>query len=70
MTSSVNEPFILSSYTLPKRFAYSGKPLANVYATHQYASTSTVEGYVTVAAQGDGVHILDVSISFISLSIL
>ena len=62
MTTAVNEPFLLSSYTLPKRFARpKSKRISNVYATHQHASTSSAEGYVTVAAQGDGVHILDVS---------
>ena len=61
MTSSVNEPFLLSSYALPKQFTRPAIPVENVYATYQHASTSTAEGYTTVAAQGDGIHILDVS---------
>jgi hypothetical protein len=71
MTTAVNEPFLLSSYTLPKRFVRpSSRPVSNVYATYQHASTSTAEGYVTVAAQGDGIHILDVSLRFIRVHIL
>ncbi|KIP07738.1 hypothetical protein PHLGIDRAFT_127500 [Phlebiopsis gigantea 11061_1 CR5-6] len=61
MSTSVNEPFLLSTYTVPKRFTRPGFPVANVYATHQYASTSSADGFVTVAAQGDGVNILDLS---------
>lgn len=62
MATAVNEPYLLSSYTLPKRFTQpSSKSFSNVYATYQHASTSTAEGHVIVTAQGDGVHILDVS---------
>ncbi|KAG7447648.1 uncharacterized protein BT62DRAFT_1075023 [Guyanagaster necrorhizus] len=62
MESSIQEPFSLSSYAtsrrLQKKSQKDGK--SSVYASHTATSTSS-DGYVTVAAQGDGVHILDVS---------
>lgn len=62
MSIAVSEPYLLSSYTLPKRVSRSGsKSFANAYATHHQATTNTADGYVTVTAQGDGVHVLDVS---------
>ncbi|KAF7305181.1 hypothetical protein MKEN_01233300 [Mycena kentingensis (nom. inval.)] len=51
---SVNEPFHLASYAVPR----ASKTPHNLYATHaQHAS----EGYVTATAQGDGVHVLDLA---------
>ncbi|KAL0070179.1 hypothetical protein AAF712_002669 [Marasmius tenuissimus] len=61
--SSVGEPFTLSSYAIPQRLSKSGKlpsTSADVYATHHKAGGGS-EGYVTVAAQGDGVHVLELS---------
>ncbi|PBK67026.1 hypothetical protein ARMSODRAFT_1020992 [Armillaria solidipes] len=62
MESSIQEPFSLSTYAtsrrLQKKSQKGGK--ASVYASHTTTPTSS-DGYVTVTAQGDGVHILDVS---------
>ncbi|KAL0577449.1 hypothetical protein V5O48_004518 [Marasmius crinis-equi] len=63
--SSIGEPFTLSSYGIPQRLSKSGKlpsTSSDLYATHHKASGSS-EGYVTVAAQGDGVHVLEVSLA-------
>jgi hypothetical protein len=65
MDATIGEPFLLSSYTISQRLqkaAASGKARqtpANVYATHENGSGSS-DGYVTVTAQGDGIHVLDV----------
>ncbi|KAK0461635.1 uncharacterized protein EV420DRAFT_1639932 [Desarmillaria tabescens] len=62
MESSIQEPFSLSTYAtsrrLQKKSQKGGK--SSVYASHTTTSAGS-DGYVTVAAQGDGVHILDVS---------
>lgn len=62
--ASIGEPFLLSTYAQPKR-TKSTPILTNVnqrasslYASQPEASSSK---YVTVAASGDGVHVLDVS---------
>ncbi|KIY74000.1 hypothetical protein CYLTODRAFT_416645 [Cylindrobasidium torrendii FP15055 ss-10] len=55
--ASIQEPFVLQSYAFSKESAKSKAPLL-AYPT---SSRTNTEGYVTVAAQGDGVHILDVS---------
>ncbi|KAJ7915522.1 hypothetical protein B0H13DRAFT_2454868 [Mycena leptocephala] len=36
-------------------------PAANVFATHEKFASGSSDGYVTVTAQGDGVHVLDLS---------
>lgn len=62
MSTSIGDPFLLSSYSVPHKLAsYAGGPskLSNVYAT--YHNGLGTEGHVLVAAQGDGVHVLDVS---------
>jgi len=58
MSASIGKPFLLSSYNLPKRLP---KPTdaSSIYVTHTRTSNNS-DGYVTVAAQGDGIHILDV----------
>ncbi|ESK81645.1 rna binding protein [Moniliophthora roreri MCA 2997] len=64
METSVGEPFTLSTYSIPQRASKSGKSaakLSEVYATHHSRGQGSSEGYVTVAAQGDGVHVLDLS---------
>ncbi|KAJ7273087.1 hypothetical protein C8J57DRAFT_1128769 [Mycena rebaudengoi] len=65
MDASIGEPFLLASYGVTQRLQKSAKAGksnlgANVYASHdKFASGS--DGYVTVTAQGDGVHVLDLS---------
>ncbi|KAH8096702.1 hypothetical protein BXZ70DRAFT_331420 [Cristinia sonorae] len=60
--ANIGDPFLLSSYAQPKSSSRAGPSgLPNVFASNQHASTSSSEGYATVAAQGDGVHILDLS---------
>jgi hypothetical protein len=56
----IREPFTLASYTSSSRGKL--KQISeNVYATyHRKASSSSDDGYVTVAAQADGLHVLDV----------
>ncbi|KAF8165883.1 hypothetical protein B0H34DRAFT_254615 [Crassisporium funariophilum] len=59
MTScTIDEPFVLASYTSSFRGKSVQRPL---YATSYRKTGSNADGYVTVAAQADGVHILDVS---------
>ncbi|KAE9407182.1 hypothetical protein BT96DRAFT_874785 [Gymnopus androsaceus JB14] len=56
MEASVGEPFVLSSYSTTKKTSKS----ASIFASHHKAGGIS-EGYVTVAAQGDGIHVLDLS---------
>lgn len=62
MESSIQEPFSLSTYATSKRLQKKSQKggKSSVYASHTTTSTSS-DDYVTVTAQGDGVHILDVS---------
>ncbi|KAF8076806.1 hypothetical protein FPV67DRAFT_1472732 [Lyophyllum atratum] len=66
VNASIGEPFVLSTYgtsqQLPKSGAGSKKQRgpANVFATHEKASGSS-DGYATVTAQADGIHLLDIS---------
>ena len=65
MSRSIGDPYLLSSYGLPKtpkRSASTSDMRPRVYATHGQTSSSH-DGYVTVTAQADGVHILDVRFS-------
>ncbi|KAJ6546982.1 hypothetical protein B0H19DRAFT_953737 [Mycena capillaripes] len=67
MDASIGEPFHLASYGVAQRLhkskaaAKSQHPGANVFATHEKLASSSSDGYVTVTAQGDGVHVLDLS---------
>jgi hypothetical protein len=65
MSISIGDPFLLSTYSVPRKpSSFAGNvasSLANVYATHENGLSP--EGHVVVAAQGDGVHILDVSVN-------
>lgn len=68
MSASISDPFLLSSYALPARSqqqsapSTSAGPSRSLFATHTHVrATDRSEGYVTVAVQGDGVHVLDVS---------
>jgi hypothetical protein len=56
MSASIADPFVLSTYALPKTASSAG----HVFATH-CAIPGRSEPLVVVTAQADGVHILDVS---------
>lgn len=63
-TASISEPFVLSTYgtshQLPRTVTNKKtKGPASVFATHETASGSS-DGYATITAQADGIHILDV----------
>ena len=60
MEDAFGESFALANYDLPKRL---GKLSVSslLYAKYE-KSQSRAEGYVTISAQGDGVHVLDVSL--------
>ncbi|KAJ8482300.1 hypothetical protein ONZ45_g15004 [Pleurotus djamor] len=57
MSTSVGEPFILSSYALPQKINAAEASSSSVYAS--YSGRSKNDGMVTLAVQGDGVHIVD-----------
>jgi hypothetical protein len=59
--SNISEPFVLATYTSTLRAAVLQKSLAGAYASVHQRSNKTDE-YVTIAAQGDAVHVLDVSL--------
>ncbi len=59
MESSIGEPFVLSSYDSPSKLPKGSENSAGAYVSYDQASTSS-EGYATVAAQGNGVHVLNV----------
>lgn len=65
MSAAINEPFLLSSYglskSLPKGTGELNRGSTYVFSTHGNGLKS-VDGYATVTAQGDGVHVLDVSL--------
>jgi hypothetical protein len=69
MDASIGEPFHLASYGVAQRLqkskpaAKSQRLAANVFATHEKIASGSSDGYVTVTAQGDGVHVLDVCTS-------
>src|SRR5258705_12447633 len=58
--SNLSEPFVLATYTSTLRGTVLVKPLVGAYASAHQRSNKSDE-YVTVAAQADAVHILDVS---------
>lgn len=65
MASTVGDPFLLASYPLPSRATQTKKTGTRqrasqlLHASHSRLPRSE-DGQVTVAAQGDGVHVLDV----------
>lgn len=67
MSTSVGDPFLLSSYSLPHKLAsHTGSTYfkrCSLYATHQNGLPVSTEGHIVAAAQGDGLHILDVSVT-------
>jgi len=59
--SNLSEPFVLATYNSTLRGTVLDKPLIGAYTSvHRRANKS--DEYVTVAAQADAVHILDVSL--------
>ncbi|XP_006456684.1 hypothetical protein AGABI2DRAFT_211731 [Agaricus bisporus var. bisporus H97] len=54
--AAINDPFLLSTYSVTKRTSQ----LSSVYASYQKPSSSS-DGFVSVAVQSDGVHVLDVT---------
>lgn len=54
--ATIGEPFLLSSY--PESPAYKKRKVTPLYAS--IPSGSNADPFVTVAVQGDGIHILDV----------
>ncbi|KAJ7702224.1 hypothetical protein B0H17DRAFT_1327195 [Mycena rosella] len=68
MDASIGEPFLLASYAVAQRLKKSKATAkapqragASVSATHGKIASGSSDGYVTVTAQGDGVHVLDLS---------
>ncbi|KAF9478651.1 hypothetical protein BDN70DRAFT_879661 [Pholiota conissans] len=59
-SSTLSDHFVLATYTSSVRRKSSKKHGPGVYAT-SYKKANTSDGYVTVAAQADGVHVIDVS---------
>lgn len=53
--AAINDPFLLSTHSVTKRISQS----AGVWASYQKPSSSP-DGFVSVAVQSDGVHVLDV----------
>ncbi|KAF5387687.1 hypothetical protein D9615_000759 [Tricholomella constricta] len=66
VNASISEPFVLSTYGASQQLPKSGtgskkqRASASVFATHENVSGSS-DGYATVTAQADGIHILDIS---------
>ncbi|KAG6897610.1 hypothetical protein C0992_013050 [Termitomyces sp. T32_za158] len=59
----INEPFVLSTYSASQKLSKSAsgsKKQPSVFATYEKASGSS-DGYATIAAHADGVHVLDIS---------
>ena len=67
MTSSINDPFLLASYSISKRLlnlTSSKNPDANLSTNvHVTYTDSKSDGYATATVQGDGIHLLDVRTS-------
>ncbi|KZT05551.1 uncharacterized protein LAESUDRAFT_655546 [Laetiporus sulphureus 93-53] len=73
MSASINDPFLLSSYALSPRLARptptssssetpSSRQCSHLLVNHRHTlSNEKDDGLVTVAVQGDGVHVLDLS---------
>jgi hypothetical protein len=65
MSVTISEPFLLSSYglskNLPKRVGELKRHSSYVYSTYD-KGTKHSEGFATITAHGDGVHVLDVSL--------
>ncbi|TDL29372.1 hypothetical protein BD410DRAFT_709844 [Rickenella mellea] len=64
MSSNVGDPFLLSSHPISSKFALSKETINRpsfLYASQDFAATegASADGHVTVAVQGDGVHVID-----------
>ena len=62
--SNINDIFVLSSYTSSARGKAAAKYTPGVYASSSKSAKSS-DGFVTVAVQADGVHVLDVRKAFL-----
>lgn len=63
--SSIGEPFLLSTHTLPRRKTKTvgtQSLVGDVTVSYQHASSSKTDGSVTVATAGDGIQVIDVSV--------
>ncbi|KAF9450156.1 hypothetical protein P691DRAFT_665850 [Macrolepiota fuliginosa MF-IS2] len=59
--AAINEPFLLSSYSVIQRSKIKNqRRQTGVYASYQKPSSNS-DGFVSVAAQADGVHVVDVA---------
>lgn len=58
---SISEPFVLATYASTLRGAVRDRTLVGAY-TSVHRISNKLDEYVTVAAQADSVHILDVSL--------
>ena len=58
MSATISEPFLLSSYGLSKSIT---KTATDLDRRCPYVCATHGGGYATVTAQGDGLHVLDVS---------
>ena len=56
MNSTFDDPFLLSSYTVPTLRRDS---IVSAYVSYSEGPKSN--GYATVTAQGEGIHVVDVS---------
>jgi hypothetical protein len=65
MSSTISDPFLLANYSIAKSLLHArnlpisstSKISANVHVTFE---NSRQDGYATVTAQEDGIHVLDV----------
>jgi hypothetical protein len=62
-SSNISEPFVLATYTCSLRGVLD-KALVGAYASVHQRPNNKSDEFVTVAAQADAVHILDVSLDF------
>ena len=70
MSTTIGEPFLLSSYGLSKSLPkYTGDlNRGPSYVTVTFADgTKGSDGFATITAQGDGVHVLDVGLSMLRI---
>jgi hypothetical protein len=68
-SSNINDPFVLASYTSSFRGKTQQRYTPGVYAS-SYKRPNKINEFVTVAVQADGVHVLDVSLCFMSIVFL
>jgi hypothetical protein len=64
MTATLGDPFLLTTYPISKRKKTDiNHNTAHLYASPVASSSSSSSGLVSIAVQGDGLHILDVGYS-------